>query len=108
MKSNPSTILLLSTVSSTDGSSNNILALRLGAPGDFTKILAVAQAGRTGETYAFDQQGRMLSASRFANTAQAGKRSTLTQLEDTILTARKGQSDVSDMRSSSKLERAAG
>jgi hypothetical protein len=92
--SNPSIILLLTTISSTDGTSNNVLALRFGAPDDFTKILAVAQAGRTGETYAFDKQGKMLSASRFADTAQTGKRTTLTQLEETILRSQRGRSDV--------------
>lgn len=40
------------------------LTLRLPAE-DFTKILAVARWGKSGESYAFDSAGRLLSRSRF-------------------------------------------
>src|SRR5207244_5212138 len=32
---------------------------------EFTRILSVARSGQSGETYAFDQQGLMISRSRF-------------------------------------------
>jgi serine/threonine protein kinase len=41
------------------------LALRILPERDFTRILNVARAGQTGETYAFDRSGRLLSESRF-------------------------------------------
>ncbi len=41
------------------------LGLRIRPEGEFTNILATARAGKTGETYAFDGSGRMLSNSRF-------------------------------------------
>lgn len=41
------------------------LAYRIRAEQDFTRILRMAQMGATGETYAFDTQGRMVSNSRF-------------------------------------------
>jgi tRNA A-37 threonylcarbamoyl transferase component Bud32 len=41
------------------------LGLRLRPEGEFTRILHVARSGRTGETYAFDRNGVLLSQSRF-------------------------------------------
>jgi hypothetical protein len=41
------------------------LALRIRPEADFTRILQVAQKGKSGETYAFDKTGLMLSESRF-------------------------------------------
>ena len=41
------------------------LFLRLRPEKDFTEILNTAQFGDTGETYAFDKQGLMLSSSHF-------------------------------------------
>jgi len=41
------------------------LGLRIRPEGDFTRILSVARAGETGETYAFDASGLLLSQSRF-------------------------------------------
>lgn len=41
------------------------LGLRINPGADFTRILQTAQAGKTGETYAFDRDGLMLSQSRF-------------------------------------------
>ena len=41
------------------------LGLRIRPERDFTRILSVARAGQTGDTYAFDQTGRLLSESRF-------------------------------------------
>lgn len=42
-----------------------VIGLRIRPEVDFTRILNVARFGRSGETYAFDKQGLMLSASRF-------------------------------------------
>ncbi len=46
-----------------------IASLNLGVRADdqFTAILSVGQIGRSGETYAFDERGRLLSDSRFTN-----------------------------------------
>jgi len=42
-----------------------ILALQIRPEIDFTRILSVARAGESGETYAFDEQSLLLSQSRF-------------------------------------------
>jgi hypothetical protein len=42
-----------------------VVALRISPSQDFTKILNVARMGATGETYAFDAKGVLLSSSRF-------------------------------------------
>lgn len=42
-----------------------LLGLRIRPEADFTKILAVARTGSSGETYACDSEGIMLSESRF-------------------------------------------
>jgi len=42
-----------------------VLGLRFRPESEFTKILQVARAGNTGEAYAFDRTGLMLSQSRF-------------------------------------------
>ena len=41
------------------------LALIIDPDAEFTRILSVARSGRSGETYAFDQHGLMISKSRF-------------------------------------------
>lgn len=48
-----------------DGLVIAILALRIDPGKDFTRILATARSGESGETYAFDRNGLMLSQSRF-------------------------------------------
>jgi serine/threonine protein kinase len=42
-----------------------VLLLRIPPEADFTRILNVARLGESGETYAIDRSGRMLSSSRF-------------------------------------------
>lgn len=42
-----------------------VLALRIRPEREFTRILQLGQTGKTGETYAFDQDGLMVSNSRF-------------------------------------------
>ncbi len=47
------------------------LGLRLQPERAFTRILSVARAGQTGDTYAFDRSGRLLSESRFDDQLRA-------------------------------------
>jgi hypothetical protein len=42
-----------------------VLALRIRPEREFTKLLQIGRQGKSGETYAFDKQGRMVSNSRF-------------------------------------------
>jgi hypothetical protein len=42
-----------------------VLAFHVPVARDFTRVLSVARLGETGETYAFDREGRLLSKSRF-------------------------------------------
>ncbi len=48
-----------------DGTVAAVLALRIRPEEDFTRILSVARSGASGETYAFDAEGLMISQSRF-------------------------------------------
>ncbi len=59
--------LLLHKAPITDAHGNIIAALLFAVDPkkDFTRILSVAELGNTGSTYAFDEKGLMLSASRF-------------------------------------------
>ena len=52
-------------VRSADGKVIAALCLRIAPEKDFTRILATARAGESGETYAFSRTGLLLSASRF-------------------------------------------
>jgi hypothetical protein len=56
-----------SPIRSKDGEVIGILAFAVGARSDFSNILQVARMGESGETYAFDRSGRMLSQSRFVD-----------------------------------------
>ncbi len=59
------TMFTAAPIKNADGQIIGFLGLRI-RPGDqFTEILNVGRFGDTGETYAFDRTGRMLSASRF-------------------------------------------
>lgn len=59
------TMFAVAPVRSLDGQIIALLGLRILPDMDFTRILATARAGQTGETYAFDRDGRQLSESRF-------------------------------------------
>lgn len=52
-------------VRSDNGTIRGALALIIDPDAEFTRILSVARSGQSGETYAFDQQGLMVSRSRF-------------------------------------------
>ena len=53
-----------------DGQNVAVLGFRIRPNEDFTKILNVARIGETGETYAFNQSGLLLSSSRFLDQLQ--------------------------------------
>jgi serine/threonine protein kinase len=61
------TMFAVAPIRSTDGQVIAILGLRIEPDTDFTRILATARAGQTGETYAFGRDGKQLSESRFDN-----------------------------------------
>ena len=59
------TMFAVAPVRTSDGTVVALVGLRIMPDQDFTRILTTARAGQTGETYAFDRQGRQLSESRF-------------------------------------------
>ncbi len=61
------TMFAVAPIQSTDGQVIAILGLRIEPDKDFTRILATARSGQTGETYAFGRDGKQLSESRFDN-----------------------------------------
>lgn len=61
------TMFAAATVRNNTGDPLGVLALRIRPEVEFTSILQVAKSGETGETYAFDKSGRMLSESRFTS-----------------------------------------
>ncbi len=50
-----------------------VLGLRIRPEVDFTRILAMARTGSTGETYACDAEGVLLSESRFDDQLKADR-----------------------------------
>ncbi|MDD5141605.1 MAG: serine/threonine protein kinase [Verrucomicrobiales bacterium] len=59
------TMFAAAPVKSADGKVIAVLGLRIAPEKDFTRILATARAGASGETYAFARNGLLLSESRF-------------------------------------------
>lgn len=59
------TMFAAAPVRSAEGNVFAVLCLRIAPEKDFTRILATARAGHSGETYAFDRRGILLSESRF-------------------------------------------
>ena len=59
------TIFVVAPIKSADGKVIAVLGLRIAPEKDFTRIIATARAGASGETYAFTQNGLLLSDSRF-------------------------------------------
>jgi hypothetical protein len=59
------TMFAAAPVKSADGKIIAVLGLRIAPEKDFTRILATARAGASGETYAFARNGLLLSNSRF-------------------------------------------
>ena len=52
-------------IKDTSGETHGALALIIDPDAEFTKILSVARSGDSGETFAFDAAGTLISASRF-------------------------------------------
>ncbi len=65
LKANSPTMFAAAPVYSASGERVAVLGLRISPDKDFTRILHIAQSGQTGETYAFDRNGLLLSQSRF-------------------------------------------
>ncbi len=59
------TILVLAPVMDSAGTQIGVLGIRVRPEGGFTSILRIAEVGESGETYAIDRNGLMLSQSRF-------------------------------------------
>lgn len=59
------TMFVAAPVKSTNGTVIAVLGLRMKPETEFTKIFSVANMGETGESYAFDRRGMMLTATRF-------------------------------------------
>jgi hypothetical protein len=58
-------MFVLAPMRADDGAVAAVVALRISPSQDFTQILNVARPGMSGETYAFDAKGTLLSSSRF-------------------------------------------
>ncbi len=56
---------VLAPVRDDSGLISGVLAVILRPEAEFTRVLSVARAGTSGETFAFDPEGRLLSQSRF-------------------------------------------
>jgi eukaryotic-like serine/threonine-protein kinase len=65
LRANLPSMLTAAAIRDTDGKPIASLGLRIRPDDQFTRILRVAQFGTTGETYAFDRHGMLLSQSRF-------------------------------------------
>lgn len=57
-------------IKNTDGETRGALALIINPDAEFTKILSVARSGDSGETFAFDAAGTLISESRFDDELQ--------------------------------------
>lgn len=65
LKAGRPTMFVLAPLRRTDGKAFAVLGLRIRPEIDFTQILNIGRIGETGETYAFNRDGLMLSQSRF-------------------------------------------
>lgn len=82
-RANVPTMFALAPVRDADGEFLAVLGLRMRPDDVFMKILNVAQTGETGETFAFDDQGLLLSESRFDETLR--EIGLLTESDDSML-----------------------
>ena len=65
------TVMLSSPVRDTAGNIVAALGLHIRPEGDFTRVLSSARFGETGETYAFNKEGYVISQSRFEDQLRA-------------------------------------
>lgn len=63
----PATLFIATPVRSTNGEIIAVMTQRLNVEQNFSRIIRLGRIGKTGETYAFDQKGYLLSESRFTN-----------------------------------------
>ena len=61
----PSTIFIVAPVRDTNGTILAALARRLDPAEDFSRVIQLGRIGDSGETYAFNRNGKLLSESRF-------------------------------------------
>jgi len=101
LRSGVPTMFAAAPVRSPQGRIMAALGLRLEPEKQFTRILATARSGESGETYAFDRKGLLLSESRFDDQLRqlslipdsADARSILTlELRDPLVDLTKGKS----------------
>jgi eukaryotic-like serine/threonine-protein kinase len=94
------TMFAIAPIRSADGTVIALLGLRISPDEDFTPILVTARAGKTGETYAFGRDGKMLSESRFDATLKRyglipdtpdGQSVLALELRDPLVNLRDGQ-----------------
>jgi hypothetical protein len=65
LRASVATMFAVAPIRSSEGQIIAVLGLRIAPDTDFTRILATARVGLTGETYAFGRDGKQLSESRF-------------------------------------------
>ncbi len=70
----PPTMFFAVPVRDQNGEVVAVLTERLDPAGDFSEIMQIAHVGESGETYAFNHHGAMLSQSRFVDQLRASKR----------------------------------
>lgn len=63
--SKPSTIFFVTPIESANGEVLAALAIRIDPALGFSRVMQLSRIGKTGESYAFGKQGRLLSESRF-------------------------------------------
>ena len=61
----PRMAFIVPLASAPGGKPVGVLVMRMDPRGSFSRLFSAGQLGETGETYAFDQQARMISESRF-------------------------------------------
>ncbi len=61
----PPTMFFLAPIKDSDGVILAVMAQRVDPSDDFSKVLQYSRVGESGESYAFDQNARLLSESRF-------------------------------------------
>jgi eukaryotic-like serine/threonine-protein kinase len=59
------TMFVAAPLKTTNNTVIAVICLRMKPEAEFSRIFTVARIGRTGESYAFDRSGRMLTATRF-------------------------------------------
>jgi diguanylate cyclase (GGDEF)-like protein len=73
-------VFIASPIFDESGNVIAVLALELDPSDDFTRIMAISRLGQTGQTYAFDKNGLLLTKSRFGEVLKA--KNVITQGED--------------------------